>query len=155
VQSGPLPKTLQKANRFCGNRSHRGAPSSNMLSPLVFLRPLQHGRPSPRSPPLRSGAGGFPCCEDQENYRADANRFQKELPCVTGCQWTTDGFTEYLRQNREKSRFFPASTRQWPKLPHFLNHFRNNPNELKSNQASICLLLYQIRQASFLRLCIS
>ncbi|RKX60103.1 MAG: hypothetical protein DRP28_01880, partial [Thermodesulfobacteriota bacterium] len=39
----------------------------------------------PRSPPLRSGAGGFPCCKDQENCRADANRFQKELPCVTGC----------------------------------------------------------------------
>jgi len=31
-------------------------------------------------PPLRSGAGGFPCCEGQENYRADANRFQKGHP---------------------------------------------------------------------------
>jgi len=47
-------------------------------------------------PSLCSGAGGFPCCEDQENYRADANRFQKELPCVTGCRWTTDGFSGYL-----------------------------------------------------------
>ena len=51
---------------------------------LCFLKAFAAWETLPRSPPLRSGAGGFPCCEDQENYRADANRFQKELPCVTG-----------------------------------------------------------------------
>ena len=63
----------------------QGCPFFQHALAPCFLKAFAAWETLPRSPPLRSGAGGFPCCEDQENYRADANRFQKEHPCVTGC----------------------------------------------------------------------
>ena len=119
------------SNRFCGYRSHRVLLLKTIcVSPVVFLVFAAWETPGSGAQRRRTGEG-LPCCEGLKKTRGES-MLEEGAPCVTGCQWTTDGSTEYLRQNREKSRFFPASTRQWPKLPHFLNHFRNNPNELVS-----------------------
>ena len=58
----------------------QGCPFFQHALAPCFLKAFAAWETLPRSPPLRSGAGGFPCCKDQENYRADANRFQKEHP---------------------------------------------------------------------------
>ena len=58
---------------------------------------------SPRSPSLRSGAGVSHAYKGQENYRANANRFQKKHPVIS-YQWTTEGF---IRIFTEKGRNRP------------------------------------------------
>ncbi|MBW1926500.1 MAG: hypothetical protein JRI35_04765 [Deltaproteobacteria bacterium] len=54
----PAIETLQKANRSCGNRSHRGAPSENDLrQPCSFLGLRSMGNPRLRSAAEENGGG--------------------------------------------------------------------------------------------------
>jgi len=84
VQSGPLPKTLQKANRFCG-RVLMATPKHNGLkpvtgelfleticvSPVVFLAFAAWETPGSGAQRRRTGEG-LPCCEGLKKTRGES-----------------------------------------------------------------------------------
>ena len=64
----PAVETLQKANRSCGSRSHRGTPSENDLrQPCSFLGLRSMGNPRLRSAAEENGGGSPMLRRPQEN----------------------------------------------------------------------------------------
>ncbi|MBW1925953.1 MAG: hypothetical protein JRI35_01940 [Deltaproteobacteria bacterium] len=89
------PKPRKKANRSCSNRSHRELLLETIcVSPVVFLVFAAWETPSSGAQRRRTGEG-LPCCEGLKKTRG-GSMLEEGAPCVTGCQWTTDGFTGYL-----------------------------------------------------------
>ncbi|PXF53417.1 MAG: hypothetical protein C4B57_09560 [Deltaproteobacteria bacterium] len=69
----------------------QGAPSENDLrQPCSFLGLCSMGNPRLRSAAEENG-GGSPMLRRPQKTRGES-MLEEGAPCVTGCQWTTDGF---------------------------------------------------------------